>query len=228
VCAQDLQNQGLGSGVPDGYAPDSLWSYELGSKSKLLNNRMTLNVAAFYIDWKHLQQTVTLPICGFDYQTNIGSATSTGVEFEIKGKPNANLVLGLSGSYTKARITSDVPLLGVSSGQAIPGVPRFNLTLTADYNFDITDRIAAFVRGSSNWIGPSHGALLASDPDYSRPAYNTVNLSVGTNFGVWETALFAKNLFNDQKVIQHPNVEFVSEGYRVRPLTIGLSLSGSL
>ena len=41
---------------------------------------------------------MTLPICGFDYQTNIGSATSTGVEFEIKGKPSANLVLGLSGS----------------------------------------------------------------------------------------------------------------------------------
>jgi len=228
VCAQDLQNQGLGSGVPDGYAPDNLWSYELGSKSKLLNNRMTLNVAAFYIDWKQLQQTVTLPICGFDYQTNIGSAKSTGVEFEIKGKPSANLVLGLSGSYTRARITNDVPLLGVTSGQTIPGVPRYNIAATADYNFDVTDRISGFVRGSSNWIGASRGALLSSDPDYARPAYNTVNLSVGTIVGAWETTLFAKNLFNNQKVIQHPNVEFVNEGYRLRPLTVGLSLSGSL
>ena len=51
---------------------------------------------------------------------------------------------------------------------------------------------------------------------------------VGTIVGAWETTLFAKNLFNNQKVIQHPNVEFVNEGYRLRPLTVGLSLSGSL
>src|SRR2546421_388571 len=51
VCGQDLQNQGLSNGVPDSYGPDSLWSYEVGSKSKLLGNRLTVNVAAFYIDW---------------------------------------------------------------------------------------------------------------------------------------------------------------------------------
>jgi len=107
-------------------------------------------------------------------------------------------------------------------------VPRYNIAATADYNFDVTDRISGFVRGSSNWIGASRGALLSSDPDYARPAYNTVNLSVGTIVGAWETTLFAKNLFNNQKVIQHPNVEFVNEGYRLRPLTVGLSLSGSL
>ena len=228
VCGQDLQNQGLSSGVPDSYGPDSLWSYEIGSKSKLLGNRLTANFAAFYIDWKKLQQNVQLPLCGFDYETNIGGAKSIGYEFELKGKPTANLVVGLSGGYTHARVTGDVPLLNVKDGDPIAGVPRYNAALTADYNFDITGAVGGFVRASSNWVGSSHGSLLKTDPDYDRPGYNTVNLSVGANYETWQLTLFAKNLLNNQKVIQRPNVEFVNEGYRLRPLTIGVSLSASL
>jgi len=228
VCGEDLKNQGLGNGVPDSYAPDSLWSYEVGSKSRLLGNRLTVNVAAFYIDWKNLQQNVQLPICGFDYETNVGKAKSAGYEFEIKGKPTANLVLGFSGGYTHAQVGSDVPLLNVTKGDPIAGVPRYNAALTVDYNFDIRDDIAGFVRASSSWVGSSHGSLLKSDPDYQRPAYNTVNLSVGASHRLWQFTVFAKNLLNNQKVIQRPNVEFVNEGYRLRPLTVGMSLSASL
>ena len=228
VCGQDLQNQGLTNGVPDSYGPDSLWSYEVGSKSKLLGNRLLVNLAAFYIDWKRMQQNVQLPICGFDYETNIGSAKSVGYEVEIKGKPTANLMLGFAGGYTSAQVTSDVPLLNVEKGDPIAGVPRYNAALTIDYNFEIRGDIGGFVRASSNWVGPSHGSLVKSDPDYQRPSYNTVNLSVGANYNAWQFTVFAKNLFNNQKVIQRPNVEFVNEGYRLRPLTVGMSLSASL
>jgi outer membrane receptor protein involved in Fe transport len=228
VCGQDLKNQGLTDGVPPSYGPDSLWSYELGSKSKLLDNRLNVNLAAFYIDWKKLQQDVQLPICGFDYETNIGGAKSVGFEFEVKGKPNANLTLGVAGGYTKAEVTSDVALLNVKSGDPVAGVPRYNVSMTADYNFAISGAVSGFVRGSSAWVGASHGSLVKTDPDYSRPGYNTVNLSAGTNYDTWQISIFAKNLFNDQKVIQRPNVEFVNEGYRLRPRTVGISLSGSL
>jgi len=228
VCGQDLKNQGLTNGVPASYGPDSLWSYELGSKSKLLDNRLNVNLAAFYINWKKLQQDVQLPICGFDYETNIGGAKSVGFELEVKGKPNANLTLGVAGGYTNAEVTSDVALLNVKSGDPVAGVPRYNVTVTADYSFDITGSVSGFVRGSSSWVGSSHGSLVKTDPDYARPGYNTINLSAGANYNAWQVSLFAKNLFNDQKVIQRPNVEFVNEGYRLRPRTIGISLSDSL
>jgi len=61
-----------------------------------------------------------------------------------------------------------------------------------------------------------------------RPAYNTVDASVGASYGNWELSLFAKNLLNTDKVIQRPNVQSLNEGYRVRPLTIGINLSGKL
>ncbi|MBS0612636.1 MAG: TonB-dependent receptor, partial [Proteobacteria bacterium] len=38
------------------FKSDSLWNYELGTKTAWLDNRLTLNAAAFYIKWKDIQQ----------------------------------------------------------------------------------------------------------------------------------------------------------------------------
>ncbi|MEC5216483.1 iron complex outermembrane receptor protein [Actimicrobium sp. GrIS 1.19] len=227
VCASDFQNLNLAE-APSSFDADKLWSYEIGSKSRLLNNRVSLNLAAFYIDWTKLQQDITLPGCGFDFETNVGKAKSKGFEIEVKAKPSANVVLGFAGGYTKATLASDVPSLGAMSGDQIQGVPKYNATITGQYNFSLTDTTFAFARGAVHWIGSSHGSLIRTDPDYERPAYNTVDASVGATFGVWEASLFAKNLFNNDKVIQKPNVQSVSEGYRVKPLTIGITLSAKL
>ena len=227
VCASDFQNLNI-TEAPTSFDSDKLWSYEIGSKSRLLGNRMSVNLAAFYIDWNRLQQDITLPGCGFDYETNVGKAKSYGVEFEVKGKPTSNIVLGFSGGYTKATLSTDVPSLGALSGDPIQGVPKYNASLTAQYNFNVNDDVYGFVRGAGHWIGSSHGSLIRTDPDYQRPSYNTVDGSVGFSRGDWELSLFAKNLFNTDKVIQTPNVQSINEGYRVRPRTIGLSLNGKI
>ena len=227
VCAADFSNLGI-TEAPSSFDSDKLWSYEVGSKSRLLGNRMSLNLAAFYIDWNRLQQDVTLPGCGFDYETNVGKAKSYGFEFETKFKPNASLVLGFSGGYTKATLSTDVPTLGAMAGDPIQGVPKYNASLTAQYNFNFNDDTYGFVRGASHWTGSSHGSLTRTDPDYQRPSYNTVDASIGATRGDWELSLFAKNLFDTDKIIQTPNVQSVNEGYRVRPRTIGITLSGKL
>jgi outer membrane receptor protein involved in Fe transport len=225
VCASDFRNLNLAK-APSSFDPDKLWNYEIGSKSRLLGNRLQVNLAAFYIDWDKLQQDITLPGCGFDFETNVGKAKSYGFEFEVKGKPSSNLVLGISGGYTDATLSSDVPALRAKSGDRIQGVPKYNASVTAQYNFNIKNDVYGFARGAIHWVGSSHGSLIRTDPDYERPAYSTVDGSVGASFGDWEVSLFGKNLTNNDKLIQKPNVQSVSEGYRVRPRTIGVSLTG--
>ncbi|MEB0138956.1 MULTISPECIES: TonB-dependent receptor [unclassified Undibacterium] len=227
VCAADFKNLNI-TAAPTSFDPDKLWSYEVGSKSRLMGNRVSLNVAAFYIDWNQLQQDIVLPGCGFDYETNVGKAKSYGLEVEMKIKPTSNILLGLSAGYTNAKLATDVPSIGASSGDPIQGVPKYNASLTGQYNFDVTNDVYGFARGAVHWVGASHGSLTHTDPDYLRPAYNTVDASVGASYGNWEVSLFAKNLLNNEKVIQRPNVQSVNEGYRVRPLTIGLSLNGKI
>ncbi len=227
VCAADFKNLNL-TLAPTSFDPDKLWSYEVGSKSRLMGNRLSVNLAAFYIDWNKLQQDVSLPGCGFDFETNVGKAKSYGFEFEVKAKPSSNVLIGFSGGYTDAKLSSDIPSIGAVSGDAIQGVPKYNASLTGQYNFDLANDTYGFARAAVHWVGSSHGSLIHTDPDYDRPAYSTVDASVGATWGTWELSLFAKNLLNNDKVIQRPNVQFVSEGYRVRPLTVGLSLSAKM
>lgn len=48
-------------------------------------------------------------------------------------------------------------------------------------------------------------------------------LNAGADFHDWEFTVFVKNAFNDQKIIQRPNLQTVNRGYTVTPRTIGLS-----
>ncbi len=227
LCASDFSNLGI-TQAPTSFNSDKLWSYEIGNKSRLLGNRLSFNAALFYIQWNDLQQDIQLPGCGFDYETNVGKAKSYGAEFEIKGKPTANIVLGLSGGYTNATLSSDVPSLKAHAGDPIQGVPKYNASLTGQYTFNLSGDYYGFARAAAHWTGSSHGTLVATDPDYSRPAYSTIDASIGATFDQWELTLFVKNASNNDKVIQRPNVQSISEGYRVAPRTIGISLSGKI
>jgi len=58
----------------------------VGEKSSFLDQRVTLNASAFYIDWSNLQQSILLS-CGFGYVGNVGAAKSEG--FELEGRTKA-------------------------------------------------------------------------------------------------------------------------------------------
>ena len=69
---------------------ERLWSYEGGIKSDLAKNRLRVNVAAFYNDWKDLQGTGTDPSGNF-YRTTLGDVYTKGVEVEVKAAPAKGL-----------------------------------------------------------------------------------------------------------------------------------------
>ena len=59
--------------------------------------------------------------------------------------------------------------------------------------------------------------------DYQRPAYFTADASAGLNLDRWAISVFAKNLTNNQQVIQRPSIQGVDEEYRLRPRTLGVT-----
>ncbi|MGV7208772.1 TonB-dependent receptor [Oxalobacteraceae bacterium A2-2] len=228
TCGPDLEANGL-TNAPTTYAPDSLWSYEVGSKSRFLNNRLQVNASVFYVDWKNIQQGVYMPTCAYTYNANAGDATSKGFELEIKGKPMAGLTLSASGGYTKAELSNDKGaqsgVVGAVAGAPIQGVPKYNASATAQYNFGVGDNKTGFVMGSVRWVGSSHGSLDPEQTDYNRPSYHTVDLSAGLNFDRTSVTVFVKNALDDDTVIQHPQVASIVQGYRLQPRSIGVSVS---
>ena len=221
---------GLTAPNPVSYGPDSLWSYEVGNKSRFLNNTLSVNADLFYINWKNLQQAINIPACGYAYNTKVGNATSSGAEIEIKFKPTKSIVLDLAAGYTDATLSdnagANAGVVGAVKGARVPGVPKYNMALTAQYNFFLNDDMYGFARAAGHWTGASNGALDPSNPDYQRPSYSTYDASVGLSRDIWEVTLFVKNITNNQDVIQRPQVQgTANEVYRINPRTIGMSLS---
>ncbi len=227
VCGAELKSLGLNA-APASFGADSLWSYEVGNKSRFLDNRLSINAAAYYIDWNNIQIDRSLD-CTFDYETNGGKARSVGVEIEVKAKPMRDLTIDFGAGYTDAYLVDASSDLGSPAGAAIPGVPKYSATLGGEYRFTINEKTDGFARMSAHWTGSSHGPTFnPAKADYLRPAYTTLDASVGANFGEWSFSLYAKNLTNNDKVIQRPNVQFFDEAYRLAPRTIGMTVSGKL
>ncbi|HEY0065376.1 MAG TPA: TonB-dependent receptor [Telluria sp.] len=228
TCGPDLEANGIENGPPT-YSPDSLWSYEVGSKSRFLNNRLTFNADVFYVKWKNIQQGVYLPTCAYTYNANAGDATSKGVEFELKAKPVAGLTLNASGGWVKAELSNDKGLqngiVGAVAGAPIQGVPKYNASIGAQYNFAVFGDRSAFVMGGVHWVGASKGSLDPEQTDYERPAYHTADFSAGMAFDRVNVSVFIKNALDTDTVIQHPQVASIVQGYRVQPRSIGLSVA---
>jgi hypothetical protein len=82
---------------------DSVWSYELGSKNDLLDDRVRVNTSLYYIDWSNIQQVVGLSSCGFAYTSNLGKAAARAWTCRRTLALTRNFVAGLAIGYNDAR-----------------------------------------------------------------------------------------------------------------------------
>ncbi len=231
---------------PTNFGPDKLWNFEIGDKGRFLGGRVTANADFFYILWSDIQTEIPLVTSGDEFQTNAGNATSYGAEFDVRGKVTEDLTASLSGSVVNARLIHGVEVNGVLitgtfPGEKIPGVPDFNLSANLKQNFQVTDNISGFASISPDWVGESHGDVITTNPDYNRPSYITLDASAGVDFGRWEVTVFGRNLTNNNKIIQRPDIQGSAspeyefdylgvptrnvQGFTLRPLTVGMNAS---
>jgi iron complex outermembrane receptor protein len=239
ICGGDYANLSI-KNASSKYGSDKLWSYEGGVKALLDDRTLSINSSVYFITWKDIQQRINLPICGFNFITNVGNAQSWGGETEIKWKPRfaTGLTLSASGNAGKSIITKSLVPGIAQVGEHVLFTPDWTLAFGAEYAWSITEEVGGFVRGDYTWNGKSHGTYNKSgspspcalnvecfSPNYSDPMYGILNASAGVDMGDMQIYLFAKNLANDQTIIQRPQVNTVITGYTVRPLTVGLSVA---
>jgi outer membrane receptor protein involved in Fe transport len=220
-CAADLARIGL-TKAPEGFGSDHLWNYELGAKTRWLDDRLIVNAAAYYIDWGNIQSTRSLT-CGFPFRENSGKATVKGVELEIAVKPVPQLQLSLRTSYTDATLAQDSVNLGGRSGDRVPYVPKYNLSTTARYTVPLSDALDGFLQGDYMFVDKSYNAYNAATA-LKQPARRQFDLRVGVIRGPWEVAVFAENLTDSVQVLRYANFQgtFVSD--IGRPRTVGIRL----
>jgi iron complex outermembrane receptor protein len=209
VCTPDLQKLGLTSS-PTQYDSDNLWSYELGTKLQLLDNRLHVEASAFRIEWKKIQQLIALPICGGGFITNLGSASSTGFDLAIQYKPNAHFLLGGAVGYTDAKLTQSVEVsdnifLSRDGGTVGGAGAPWSANINAEYHRPVSSNYEGFVRldgrYQSRWRTPD-STVYGYDPDIpALPSQKQINAKLGVRFDSVEVSLFANNLTNAHSLL---------------------------
>jgi outer membrane receptor protein involved in Fe transport len=184
------------------FKSDSLWNYELGTKTGWFDNKLTFNAAGFYIRWKNIQQNILLG-CGFQYRANAGAAESKGGEAELHARPIEPLELSLGLGYQNAKITEAGALSPQRPGDPVFQVPdwtgnasvSWTQPLASDWKLNGTADFSYVGRSfSANNLAPDqNGVFLTRE----RPSYNLLDLRIALARFPYEVAVVAKNVTNE-------------------------------
>ena len=229
ACLKSLQQLGL-QAAPSDFQSDSLWSYEVGEKSSLLDNHLQLNGSAYYEKWSGIQQQKYLT-CGFPFTDNAGAARIYGAELEIQGNVAAGLVVSASVGYINAETTENVKVTGTVAGQPLPDIPTWtgNLRVTYDVPLGHSSNYRFVARLENTYTGTREDATYT--PITPLPSYDLTNLRFGVASGdTWTAWLFANNAFNKRAWLENATALsfYVPDFNRVltnQPLTVGVDLS---
>jgi len=199
LCGDELDTLGINPADVTTFNSDSLWSYEGGAKSRLFDNRVSLNVSAYFIKWSDIIQQNRLA-CGFQYKANAGQAEIRGFEVELTAAPIDGLTLNFALGYADAKIT-DVgtpPVAGVNLGDKIQGVPNWTVSASGEYIFPIADEMDGLLRADFNHYGRSFSSNneASAATQRERPAWTALNLRAGIIREDWEITLFVDNVTN--------------------------------
>ena len=81
--------RGSSSAALQAFAPETIWSYELGMRGDWMDGRLRTNITMFYSDLEDLQTTSATPDGQF-LTTNAGGLEVPGIEAEITALPTDN------------------------------------------------------------------------------------------------------------------------------------------
>lgn len=215
------------------FDPETMWSYEVGSKSMLNNNNVRLNLAAFYNDYKNFQLSRFSidPDSGafLSLFENAGKATIYGAEMELSAVLTDSLTLNMNAGYLGGGYDE---LIGdfdqeISDERELVNAPKWNGRLGLEYFMELDS-------GSLNWsVSASYRSktylTVSSSEVLAQSAYTLMDMSVTylTHDEQWQVSLYANNL-TDKHYRQHgfdlsasPGVQL---GYYGAPRTYGANL----
>jgi iron complex outermembrane recepter protein len=219
------------------YSSDSLWNYEIGTKTSWFDNRLQFDADYYFINWSNMQVQGQTPNGAFSFITNAGAARVKGLEVDLTFEPIENLQItantAISHSYlTEDQVNANVLGPGVK-GDDIPYVPRFTAGIGAQYTMPLTAWFSGMARIDESYIGQSFSEFNNSDGfDTQLPAYSLTNVRIGLESPQkdWGAYFYVNNVFS-KVAITFSQASAISLGENTvtsqRPRTLGLNFRKS-
>ncbi len=190
------------------FAPETVWSYEVGQKWSALQHRLQLNTSLYLARYQNLQVQQLVIATGQQQTTNAGSAQAAGVELEALARPLPWLQTGLNYAYTDGHYTDYVLQNGpgqapsIYTGNRLEDVPRHNLHVSLDTSFEVAGVPGSFLAGGDiTWRSAVYFRSDNVQPKFITQ-HSVIDGLVNAYFtwqsdsAEWRFSIFGKNLTN--------------------------------
>jgi iron complex outermembrane receptor protein len=210
---------------------ETLWNYEVGAKSTVMQGRGTFNASLYHMDIENLQVPVTAGSCSSRINLNVPKAHSTGVEAEFELAPTDNFDFALSGNYNQSELDSSFIVGGnvvaaIQEGNRLPSVPEVQFAAAGTYRWQMQSGRAAYLTGVFQHVGDRYTQVGDQAEGFGTvdltgftgdiggpytqniitfetklPSYSILNLRVGLLHGKWDTAFFINNVTDERALL---------------------------
>jgi outer membrane receptor protein involved in Fe transport len=231
TCEAQLQQEYGSAGFVNGpisFKSDNIWSYEVGEKLRLADNRVTVNGSLYFEKWSGVQQTNALSSCGYVYTANAGDAHVRGGELEIQAIVVPELTVSGNVGYAHAALVSSTLIdAGFDPGTAIQDVPQWTSSASIAYRHRVTEQLALTARADTTYVGSR------TDETYSinqLPSYDLTNIRAGLDGGRWSAIFFVNNVADKRALLNNitqaaVNLPTFNRVAVSQPRTVGVDLN---
>lgn len=192
-------NDTSGSAENIAFGQEDTISYEIGSKYRGWDKRLTLNVAAFYQKRSEAIVEIVDPIMPINsIGINAGSITNQGIELEARILPVEGLEIMLVGGYLDAKFDEFTTNGDDFSGNNVPNTFKYTFTSVVRYTKPITTDIDGFgyVSYTNAWDGYVDNFNFKKND-----SPETVDLRLGLKGENWKLVGYVDNLFDHRFVL---------------------------
>ena len=182
------------SGIPE-FDPEYVWSYEVGTKMELLDNKLRTNVSVFFYDYTDLQVQDFVQV-GVLSISNAADATVQGFEIENQWMPFYDVLLELDYAYLDAEYDKYDSPSGDASGSDLIASPRHKINFATQFFHEIKAGTLSY-RFEYSWQDDQF--FTAPNQDVSKQtAYGLFNMRVAFNTADEKNQIqfFGENLTN--------------------------------
>jgi len=181
------------------FNPETVLAYEVGLKTQWAEDRVRLNIAAFYNDYKDIQ----LGSVGADSTGNLiliiqngGKAVVKGFEVELQAVPVPGLTIEGGLGYTDfgfTKLNPGVQDITLATKQA--NTPKWSSNLGISYAIDLDNDAQLTLRGDWSYSGSSFKDVV-NTPQLIQKAYSLVNgrITYKPSEGNWTVSVLVTNL----------------------------------
>jgi outer membrane receptor protein involved in Fe transport len=227
-------NRAYAPPFPPAFDPDFLDSYEIGAKTTLADGRLRLNGAVYWQNWDNFQLArIDTSIAPITLTSNIGAATSNGMEFDFAFLPNEHWDWTGAASFNDPKLDQDYWVRAsdeqagappdVPKGTQLARVPKTKWNTQLRYKTELMGH-RAYVQGTYSYTGSSYSQFIDSykETREKQHSYDIVNAAIGVEGESWTAELFVSNVFDERAEIFKNDNTWDSRVTTNRPRTIGL------